>query len=76
TEFFRRESCGKCVPCREGTLRLNEIASRLQDGEISERDRAALEDILWTLEHTTFCPLGKFAAVAMRDAVEKGILTF
>jgi len=76
TEFFRRESCGKCVPCREGTFRLNEIANRLGDGEISDRDKEALQDILWTLENTTFCPLGKFAAVAMRDAVEKGILTY
>ncbi len=71
TEFFRRESCGKCVPCREGTFRLHEIVSRWQDGEISERDREALKDILWTLENTTFCPLGRFAATAMGDAVEK-----
>ncbi len=69
--FFRRESCGKCVPCREGTFRLNEIAQRLRDGEISDRDKIAVEDILWTLENTTFCPLGKFAATAWRDAVEK-----
>ena len=75
TGFFRRESCGKCVPCREGTFRLNEIAERLRDGKISERDKTAFSDILWTLENTTFCPLGKFAAVAMRDAVSKlGIL--
>jgi NADH:ubiquinone oxidoreductase subunit F (NADH-binding) len=48
---------------------------RLADGEISERDKEALQDILWTLENTTFCPLGKFAAVAVRDAVSKlGIL--
>ncbi len=71
TEFFRRESCGKCVPCREGTFRLHEIAERLQDGKISDRDKEALQDILWTLENTTFCPLGRFSATAMRDAVEK-----
>lgn len=69
TGFFRRESCGKCVPCREGTFRLHEIAGRLKDGEISERDKIALEDILWTLKNTTFCPLGKFAATAFEDAI-------
>jgi len=68
--FFRRESCGKCVPCREGTFRLWEIAKRLQDGEISERDEMAIQDILWTLQNTTFCPLGKFAATAFQGAVE------
>jgi NADH:ubiquinone oxidoreductase subunit F (NADH-binding) len=71
TTFFRSESCGKCVPCREGTFRLWEIAKRLQDGKIAERDEKAIEDILWTLENTTFCPLGKFAATAFRDVVEK-----
>jgi NADH:ubiquinone oxidoreductase subunit F (NADH-binding) len=70
TSFFRRESCGKCVPCREGTFRLWEIAKRLQDGEVSERDVAAISDILWTLNNTTFCPLGKFAATAFGDAIE------
>jgi len=75
TGFFRRESCGKCVPCREGTFRLHEIVERLVDGEIADRDKEAIQDILWTLENTTFCPLGKFAAVAVHDAVSKlGIL--
>ncbi|MFA5994227.1 MAG: NADH-ubiquinone oxidoreductase-F iron-sulfur binding region domain-containing protein [Parcubacteria group bacterium] len=68
--FFRRESCGKCVPCREGTFRLWEIAKRMRDGEIAERDVAALEDILWALRNTTFCPLGKFAATAFSDAMK------
>lgn len=75
TGFFARESCGKCVPCREGTFRLHEIAERLRDGKISDRDKIAMKDILWTLENTAFCPLGKFASTAMRDAVEKlGVL--
>jgi NADH:ubiquinone oxidoreductase subunit F (NADH-binding) len=71
TDFFRRESCGKCVPCREGTFRLWEIAKRFRDGEISARDKEAIQDILWTLDNTTFCPLGKFAGTAFRDVVEK-----
>lgn len=71
TTFFRSESCGKCVPCREGTFRLWEIAKRLQDGDISDRDEKSIKDVLWTLENTTFCPLGKFAATAFRDVMEK-----
>jgi NADH-quinone oxidoreductase subunit F len=71
TTFFRRESCGKCVPCREGTFRLWEIAKRLTDGTITDRDEKAIVEILWTLNNTTFCPLGKFAATAFGDVVEK-----
>lgn len=67
--FFERESCGKCVPCREGTFRLWEIAKRLKNGGLREKDRENIEDILWTLSNTAFCPLGKFAATAWSDAV-------
>lgn len=75
TGFFRRESCGKCVPCREGTFRLFEIAKRMKNGKIGERDKEAALDILWGLENATFCPFGKFSATAFRDAIEKlGIL--
>jgi NADH:ubiquinone oxidoreductase subunit F (NADH-binding) len=67
--FFHRESCGKCVPCREGTYRLWEIAKRLKNKDLRPRDRENIEDILWTLSNTTFCPLGNFAATAWSDAV-------
>lgn len=67
--FFHRESCGKCVPCREGTFRLWEIARRLKNNDLREKDRENINDILWTLSNTTFCPLGNFAAVAWSDAV-------
>jgi len=68
--FFHRESCGKCVPCREGTYRLWEIAKRLKNNDLREKDRENIEDILWTLGNTTLCPLGKFAANAWSDAVK------
>ena len=68
--FFHRESCGKCVPCREGTYRLWEIAKRLKKNDLREKDRENIEDILWTLANTTFCPLGRFASVAWNDALK------
>lgn len=68
--FFHRESCGKCVPCREGTYRLWEIAKRIKNKDLRPRDRENAEDILWTLSNTTFCPLGKFAAAAWSDAIK------
>jgi len=68
-DFFHRESCGKCVPCREGTYRLWEIAKRLKKNNLQKKDIENIEDILWTLSSTTFCPLGNFAAVAWNDAM-------
>ncbi len=67
--FFHRESCGKCVPCREGTYRLWEIAKKIKNNDLCEKDRENIEDILWTLANTSFCPLGRFASVAWSDAV-------
>ena len=69
-DFFHRESCGKCVPCREGTFRLWEIAKRLKNNDLRGRDRENIEDILWALSNTTFCPLGNFAATAWGDAMK------
>ncbi len=68
--FFHRESCGKCVPCREGTFRLLEIAKRIKNNDLREKDKENIEDILWTLANTTFCPLGNFASLAWSDAIK------
>lgn len=69
-DFFHRESCGQCVPCREGTFRLWEIAKRLKHHGLRKRDKENVEDILWTLKNTSFCPLGCFASMAWSDAVK------
>jgi NADH-quinone oxidoreductase subunit F len=68
--FFHRESCGKCVPCREGTYRLWEIAKRIKNGDLRKGERRNIDDILWILSNTTFCPLGNFAATAWKDAIK------
>lgn len=68
-DFFHRESCGKCVPCREGTFRLWEIAKRMRRGSVQQGDKRIIEDILWALANTTFCPLGNFASTAWGDAI-------
>ncbi|MFA5358447.1 MAG: NADH-ubiquinone oxidoreductase-F iron-sulfur binding region domain-containing protein [Patescibacteria group bacterium] len=50
--FFKAESCGKCVPCREGTYRLLEILNS------KKTDWQLFEDILFALENSSFCGLG------------------
>jgi len=68
--FFQRESCGKCVPCREGTFRLKQILERLDNGNFDKNDRQDLPKLIWTLDNTTFCPLGKFSVVAIKDVIK------
>jgi len=68
--FFQRESCGKCVPCREGTFRLKEIIRRLKEGNFTSEDKEDLEKLVWTLTNTTFCPLGKFSVRALKDVIK------
>ena len=68
--FFQRESCGKCVPCREGTFRLKQILERLVSGEFNDNDRQDLQKLIWVLDNTTFCPLGKFSVVALKDLIK------
>ncbi|MBT3355777.1 NADH-quinone oxidoreductase subunit F [bacterium] len=70
--FFQRESCGQCVPCREGTFRLKMILERLKNGNFSKEDKDDFHKLIWTLDNTTFCALGKFSAIALKDVVKYG----
>ncbi|MCR4441324.1 MAG: NADH-quinone oxidoreductase subunit NuoF [Peptococcaceae bacterium] len=61
TRFMRRESCGKCTPCREGTQRLLEILDRIIAGEGSPGDLDRLEELGRTLKDASLCGLGQTA---------------
>lgn len=61
-DFTQRESCGKCVPCREGTKRMLEILDRIVDGKGKEGDIELLLDLADTISNTALCGLGKTAA--------------
>ena len=58
--FFKEESCGKCVPCREGTFRLVQI---LQQPNV---DWKLFKEVMFTLEKTSFCGLGKIAPLGIQ----------
>ena len=72
--FFQRESCGKCVPCREGTFRLKAILERLNNGNFDENDKEDLHKLVQTLDCSTFCALGKFSVVALKDVIKYKLL--
>ena len=57
--FTQRESCGKCVPCREGTKRMLEILERIvnDEGEMEDLDR--LEELAKMIQSMALCGLGR-----------------
>ena len=59
--FLKGESCGKCTPCREGLISLDEILSRIIKGEGKPDDIALMEDICETMKISSLCELGKSA---------------
>ncbi len=61
-KFFEHESCGKCVPCREGTDWLRKILERIEYGKGREGDIELLSEVVEIIYGRTFCPLGDSAA--------------
>lgn len=68
-EFYRHESCGKCVPCREGTDWLYKILRRIKHGQGREEDIELLLDICDNIAGKTFCPLGDAALGPVRSSI-------
>jgi NADH-quinone oxidoreductase subunit F len=60
--FTQNESCGKCVPCREGTKRMLQILEDIVAGKGTVEDLDLLMDIADTVGNTSLCGLGKTAS--------------
>ncbi len=60
--FTQNESCGKCVPCREGTRRMLEILERIVAGEGRDGDIELLQELGEMISDMALCGLGKTAA--------------
>ncbi|UZJ40989.1 NADH-quinone oxidoreductase subunit NuoF [Prosthecochloris sp. SCSIO W1101] len=60
-EFTQIESCGKCTFCRIGTLRMNELLSRICDGEGTMEDIDTLEEVAHQVKSSSLCGLGQTA---------------
>ena len=59
--FLQEESCGKCLPCREGLKRMGEILDRITEGKGNEEDLSLLEELAEVVADTSLCGLGKTA---------------
>jgi NADH:ubiquinone oxidoreductase subunit F (NADH-binding) len=60
--FLKKESCGKCTPCREGIAQMLHILERITTGEGEEGDIEKLEELAELLSDTALCALGTTAA--------------
>lgn len=59
--FTQNESCGKCVPCREGTKRMLELLNDIVEGRGTMEHLETLEELADTVSNTALCGLGKSA---------------
>lgn len=60
-EFCMDESCGKCIPCRAGTVQMHDILHRITAGEASLTDLDMLKSLSTLLRETSLCGLGQTA---------------
>ena len=56
--FTQAESCGKCIPCREGTKRMLDILEKITNGEGTEEDLILLEELSNMVVESSLCALG------------------
>jgi bidirectional [NiFe] hydrogenase diaphorase subunit len=60
-EFCKDESCGKCVPCRAGTVQLERLLSKIRRGEATHADLELLKELCQMVRETSLCGLGQSA---------------
>lgn len=60
-EFCTDESCGKCVPCRVGTVQMHRILERITNGSATAADLQILEELCTMVQETSLCGLGQSA---------------
>ena len=80
TQFFRNESCGKCVPCRVGSQKMVDILAGWSQGRGAEDDLALVQELSQSMVLTSICGLGQVVPAPIgsvlkyfRDEVEAHI---
>ncbi|MDR1231358.1 MAG: 4Fe-4S binding protein [Spirochaetaceae bacterium] len=69
--FTQKESCGKCIPCREGTKRMLEILERIVAGNGQEGDIELLLELADVISNAALCGLGKTAPNPVVSAIRR-----
>jgi NADH-quinone oxidoreductase subunit F len=68
--FLTNESCGKCVPCREGIRQLLKILGDICEGKGKKGDIETMEDIADVMSAASLCSLGKTATDPLRGTLK------
>jgi formate dehydrogenase iron-sulfur subunit len=69
-QFCAHESCGKCTPCRIGSVRGVEVIQRIRRGEQTDANVALLEDLCETMETGSLCALGGLTPMPVRSILK------
>ncbi|MGH9747765.1 MAG: NADH-quinone oxidoreductase subunit NuoF [Candidatus Acidiferrales bacterium] len=69
--FYAHESCGWCIPCREGTAWLRQVLDRFHEGGSRSEDIPLIDELAKNMLGRTFCPLGDAAAMPTISIVKK-----
>jgi formate dehydrogenase iron-sulfur subunit len=69
-EFCAEESCGKCTPCRLGSVRGVEVIDRIVAGIDREANLELLEDLCETMVDASLCAMGGLTPYPVRSALE------
>jgi NADH-quinone oxidoreductase subunit F len=69
-EFYRHESCGKCVPCREGTNWTVKMLERIDEGEGTPMDLDIMAEVQSNIMGNCLCVLGDSMAMPVKSMLE------
>ena len=68
-QFFERESCGFCTPCRTGCPQLAMLARKIRDGQARQADVDRVHEIAGMLKNVAFCGFGTTASNTFEDVI-------
>jgi len=69
-KFFEYESCGKCTPCREGTMRVLELLEKISLKKATNKDLELLEELCRVITETSLCGLGQSSTNHLTTALK------
>ena len=70
-DFYYRESCGKCTPCREGSFWLSRVLRRIEAGGGRPEDVELIESVCNNIDGKSLCALGEAVAWPVRSSVQQ-----